>query len=129
MKTWKKVDLWVFAIVVLGLAAALVVRVVGIYAVRMRNVNRDSDIFFEIAVTRAYLSGYHEAYGHYPERLGDVVEYNGKDFPLQHRDVIVYTPGADFSSFDLSWTTSDGQTIHDHEWIEVLGCGGGGGVW
>ena len=114
MKTWKKVDLWVFAIVVLGLAAALVVRVVGIYAVRMRNVNRDSDIFFEVAVTRAYLSGYHEAYGHYPERLGDVVEYNGKDFPLQHRDVIVYTPGADFSSFDLSWTTSDGLTIHEN---------------
>ena len=114
MKTWKKVVLWVFAIVVLALAAALFVRVVGIHAARMRNVNRDSDIAYEFAVIRAYLSGYHEEHGHYPERLGDSVEYNGEDYQLQHRDAIVYTSGNDLSSFDLTWTTSDGQTIHEN---------------
>ena len=113
MKTWRKAVLWAFAITVLVVVASLFVRVVGIHAARMRNANRDSDIGSEFAVTRAYLSGYHVDHGIYPERLGETVEYNGEDYHLQHRDAIVYTPGANLASFDLSWTTSDGQVIHE----------------
>ena len=117
MKTWKKAVLLGGAVVVALGAAALFVRVVGIHAARMRNLNPDSDIAYEFAVARAYLSGYHEEHGHYPERLGDTVECNGEDYRLQHRDRIVYTPGADLASFDLAWTTSDGLTIHEKKGI------------
>jgi hypothetical protein len=97
------------------LLAAAGVRVAGGHIAKAQRVERDSAVSRECAVVRAWLSGFFEDHGRYPDQLGDTVECNGEDFRLQHGEDLVYIPSDDRKSFELRWNMASEEGVAIYE--------------